>query len=140
MKAQEQANLAIAVAQIQSIKGVRKMFKNIAKLGSVVFVVGLLSACAGSTSYHQYLMSGQVVDVVDKNEVVLCIGTEDSAETGQKLAVYRVTSENYQEGMPTYRRERAGEITIDSIIDKHFARASVNSGDVKLHDIVELEK
>ncbi len=115
------------------------MFKSIAKTGSVLFIIGLLTACAGSTSYHKYLMRGQVVDV-DKNEVVLCIGTEDGAETGQELAVYRVTSDNYEEGQPSYRRERTGEITIDSIIDNHFARASVNSGDVKPHDIVELEK
>ena len=48
--------------------------------------------------------------------------------------VYKVAVE---EGGDVYRRDYAGQIKIDSIVDSHFARANVISGLVKKHDVTE---
>ncbi len=140
MNNHEQANLAIAVSQTQSIKGVNEMFKRITKYSCVLFIIGLLTACAGSPIFHKAFMRGQVVGV-EGNEVVLCIGSKDGAQVDQTLKVYRIVNENAtEEGGDLFKRDYIGEVVIGSIVDEHFARASVNSGDVKLHDVVELEK
>lgn len=116
------------------------MFKHIAKFGSVFVFIGLLTACAGSPFYHEMFMRGQVVGI-EENEVVLCIGSKDGAQKGQTLKVYRVAYvPNVTEGDVSYKRDYIGEIAIDSIVNDHFARANVSSGDIKLHDVVELEK
>lgn len=39
-----------------------------------------------------------------------------------------------------FKKNYIGEVVIGSIVNDHFARASVNSGDVKPHDVVELEE
>ena len=140
MKNHEQFLLPIVAPQTRSIKGVHKMFKNIAKFGSVLVVVGLLAACAGSPIYHKAIMRGQVVGV-EANEVVLCIGSKDGAQVGQTLEVYRVVNESRtSERGDLFKKNYIGEVVIGSIVDDHFARASVNSGDVKKHDVVELKK
>ena len=137
----EQDKLPMVVSQTQSIKEVRKMFKTIAKYGSVLVIIGLLTACAGNSIFHGYFMRGQVVDV-EENEVVLCIGSKDGAKEGQTLDVYRfvVNKGATQEGDDPYRRNYIGEVVIGSVVNEHFARASVNSGEVKLHDVVELKQ
>ncbi len=116
------------------------MFKPIAKFFPVVFVVGLLTACVGSSFQHEKLMKGQIVGA-DEGEVVVCIGKEDGAKEGQTLKVYRYAYGNTagEEGF-TYKRNYIGEVVIDAIVDDHFARASVSSGDVTLHDVIELEE
>ncbi len=116
------------------------MFKSIAKYSSVLFIVGVLTACAGSPIYHKMLMRGQIVGV-EENEVVLCIGSKDGAEIDQTLKVYRIVNENRaEEKANLFKRVYTGEVVIGSVIDEHFARASVSSGDVKLHDVVELDR
>ncbi len=142
MKNHEHYNLPTTTSQTRSIKGVFQMSKNIAKFAAVVAFSGLLflTACAENPYYHENFMRGQVVGV-DDNEVVLCIGNKDGAQVGQTLDAYRVKYVNsVQEGDSGYKRDYIGEVAINTIVNDHFARASVNSGDVRLHDIVELKK
>ncbi len=140
MKNHKQFTLPIIASQTQPITGVSKMFKDIAKFSAVLVFIGLLTACAGNSLLHNYIMRGQVVGV-EENDVILCIGSHDGAQVGQVLEVYRVVNENrfYEKG-DLFKKNYIGEVVIGSIVDDHFARASVNSGDVKMHDIVELEK
>ncbi len=144
MKNYEQLTLAIVVPQTRLIRGVHKMFKNIAKFGSVLVIIGLLTACAGSPIYHKTFMRGQIVGV-EESDVVLCIGSNDGAQVGQTLDVYRISNVNPTlelgaEGSSAFKREFIGEVVISDVVDDHFARASVNSGDVEMHDVVELKK
>ena len=58
----------------------------------VVLSVGLLGGCA-SQVYHDYIMSGQVVTVDDKQAVV-CVSDTDGLKEHQVFNVYRNLSEN----------------------------------------------
>ncbi len=140
MKDHEHFNFTFVASQTGSITGVSKMFKDIAKFGSILVVVGLLTACVGNPLHHNYIMRGQVVGE-EQNDVVICIGRHDGAQVGQVLEVYRVVKENrVHDRADLFKRNFIGEVVIDTVVDDHFARASVNSGDVKLHDVVELKK
>jgi hypothetical protein len=116
------------------------MLNKIVKISFMVAFVGLLSACAGSQFYHENIMRGQVVGI-DDDEVVVCIGSEDGAETGQELQVYRYVWEGaVEEGDDSYRVDYVGTLQIKSVVNDHFARAISTKGNVKKHDIVELKK
>jgi len=116
------------------------MLNKIAKLSVILIFVGFLAACAGSPIYHENIMRGQVVGI-DSDEVVICIGSEDGAETGQELQVYRYVWEGaVEEGDDDYRVDYVGALKIKSIVNDHFARAISTKGIVKKHDIVELKK
>jgi hypothetical protein len=116
------------------------MLNKISKYCFLLIVVGFLAACTGSSFYHENFMRGQVVGV-DKNEVVICVGSRDGAKQGQALSAYRVEyEETTQEGDDGLRREYVGEVIIDTIIDEHFARASISTGNIMKYDIVELKK
>lgn len=90
---------------------------------------------------HTWIMRGQVVQMAN-GEAVLCIGKADGAKPGQTLIVARAESiPNPQTKAGTgFRKREVGAVTIVNIIDDHFARANVTKGDVKLHDIVELQQ
>tara|TARA_R110002074_G_scaffold142621_1_gene289261 strand:- start:5407 stop:5757 length:351 start_codon:yes stop_codon:yes gene_type:complete len=116
------------------------MFNKISKYCFVLIFVGFLASCTGSPFYHENFMRGQVVGV-DNNEVVICIGSKDGAKKGQALSAYRVEyNESTEEGDDVLSREYIGEVVIDSIINEHFARASISTGSVMKYDIVELKK
>ena len=88
---------------------------------------------------HSLLMRGQIVDITG-DIATLCIGKADGAQPGQILDVYRAVPVSIpQKGnAPAFRRQEIGHVRIDSIVDDHFARASVIGGKVANHDIVEL--
>lgn len=116
------------------------MLNKIVKVSYLVAFVGLLTACSGSQFYHENIMRGQVVGI-DNDEVVVCIGSEDGAETGQELQVYRYVWEGaVEEGDDDYRVDYVGTLQIKSVVNDHFARAISTKGNVKKHDIVELKK
>ena len=116
------------------------MFKKVVKLSFMVVFVGLLTACSGSQFYHENIMRGQVVGI-DNDEVVICIGSEDGAEEGQELQVYRYVWEGaVEEGDDDYRIDPIGTLQIKSVVNDHFARAISTKGDVMKHDMVELKK
>lgn len=103
-------------------------------------VLGFLAGCANSPFYHQNFMRGQVVSVSDSSAVV-CIGSYKDELIGKTLNVYNI--EYYvgtQEGDDGFRRDLVGAIKIDSIINEHFARATVISGPVAKNNMVELAR
>jgi hypothetical protein len=61
--------------------------------------------------------------------------------SGQVLDVARVVPTNpAPKSVPTFTRRDIGHVRIDSIVDEHFARASIVSGAPQVHDIVELRR
>lgn len=118
------------------------------RLNFIIFICfALIVGCAGLKSAgHKYLMSGQILKVMDNKQVYLCIGSKHGATVGQELAVYRnienstYKSSEYQSGAPKmlFDRKDVGKITISEIVNEHYSIARVVSGDVKINDIVEL--
>lgn len=89
---------------------------------------------------HSLFMRGHIVDIRD-GVVTLCIGRADGASPGQVLDVARVVQTvSAPKSVPTFTRRDIGHVRIDSIVDDHFARASVVNGTPQLHDIVELRR
>ena len=114
------------------------------KLGLAVitsFVVLGLTACSTfSHARHEYIMRGQVISA-EGNNVYLCVGNRDGAQVGQELAVNRVSSRpgSPKASMPIFTRTLVGRVRIGEIVDEHFAKALVLTGDVQTNDVVELE-
>ncbi|MCF8706929.1 hypothetical protein [Rhizorhapis sp. SPR117] len=89
---------------------------------------------------HSVFMRGTVVRAVG-NDLVVCTGSADGAEAGQELTVYRVSEHPHgPKGPPIFQRTQVGTVRIHGVIDEHFANASVVSGTVMRHDIVELQR
>ncbi len=91
------------------------------------------------TAYHGYVMRGSIVDVVD-SEAYLCIGSADGARVGQELNVHRIRQSSTNPKMPSFQRIDVGKVKITAIVDEHFAKALVVSGNVEKNDIVELKQ
>ena len=121
-----------------NLKGEFNVLKKIVKINFLVMFVVFLTACSGNQFYHEYIMRAQVVGI-DNDEVIVCIGTEDGAEEGQELEVYRYVWEGaVEEGDSDYRVDHVGTLKIKSVVNDHFARAISTEGDVRKHDMVEL--
>jgi hypothetical protein len=91
---------------------------------------------------HEYVVRGQVISAAGKN-VYLCVGKRGGAQVGQELAVNRVSLKppaNPKTGTPTFARTPVGRVKIAEIVDEHFAKAAVMSGDVQANDVAELER
>ena len=93
-------------------------------------------ACQSAhNAHHGYLMRGSIVDKSAEG-VVLCIGSKDGATVGQQLSVIKVTQGNPK---GVFLKQKVGVVTITAIIDEHFAKATVKTGQAELGQIVELE-
>jgi hypothetical protein len=103
---------------------------------SVMFMVILLTSCVtmGKT-HHKYLMKGNIIETYN-SDIYLCIGSNDGAEVGQELDVYKITI--ISKARSTFQREHIGKVKITEIVDEHFAKAKVISGKAEKNDIVEL--
>lgn len=103
-----------------------------------LFGVALLGAQAAMAAGigHSFFMRGQVVDK-DAAGTVICIGSADGAKVGQVLEVYRIKRTHGK--MPNYGRTLTGHVTVDRIVDEHFAHATVTDGTASVNDIVELQ-
>lgn len=116
-------------------------FYLIAVLSSVLLAI---SACSSMQSArHEYLMRGQVVEITG-SEAVVCIGSQDGAQVGQELTVYKLVSRN-SGGSPKnsalrWERIKVGSVRIMQVIDEHFATARVISGPVEVNHVVELNR
>ncbi len=118
----------------------RNQIAAIAGVMSLLFALAPRAAGAEGGAYHRYIMKGAVVEVSSAS-VYLCIGTADGAQVGEELAVVRVKRVARGGGKgqaPKFERIAIGRIRIDAIVDEHYARATVLSGKVRKHDIVEL--
>lgn len=98
--------------------------------------LALAGACQSAHNVrHGYLMRGSIVEK-NAEGVVLCIGSKDGAAPGQELSVVKVT-----QGTPkgTFVKQKVGIVKITAIIDEHFAKATVKTGQAEMGQIVELE-
>ncbi|MCR9145532.1 MAG: hypothetical protein NXI24_25050 [bacterium] len=110
-----------------------------AVIATAIIASGSSSCSSVSPLFHEYMMSGNIVDVLDDNVVVVCIGTADGAKEGQTLIVHR--TESYEGGggdYVTYGRVEVGKVRVQSIINEHYARAEVVAGEVEKYDHVQL--
>jgi predicted small secreted protein len=109
-----------------------------AVLTAVVLGTAACSTLGGAG--HRYLMRGQVVEVAG-SEVVLCVGSRDGATAGQELTVYKLVSSNVggPKNPTRWEKVRVGTVRIGQVVDEHFARAEVTSGDVQVNNVVELK-
>jgi hypothetical protein len=115
------------------------MSKVIAKISLILVMVGALGACSSNQFYHENMMRGQIVRAAG-DEVVLCIGGQGDAVKGMTFNVFDVSySGSMTEGNDNYVVEHTGTVTINEVIDEHFARGTVKSGVVEKNDIVELD-
>jgi len=107
----------------------------------MLLVLSLAFATAANAAgfAHKYVMRGQVLDVQD-NTLVVCIGTEDGAQVGQVLSVVRhkPAPHKHKSTARTFVRTDIGKVRITSIVDEHYAEATVVDGDVKVNDSVKL--
>jgi len=88
---------------------------------------------------HTVFMAGSVIGA-SADGIYLCIGTADGAEPGQVLNVVRVTRDrrvNPKQGVRIHR-ERVGTVRVGTIVDQHFAQATILDGKVEKGDIVRL--
>lgn len=110
-----------------------------AVLAAIVLGTAACSSLQGAG--HQYLMRGQVVEVTG-NEAVLCVGYRDGAEVSQEMTAYKLVSSNV--GGPRnptrWEKVQTGTVRIRQVVDEHFARAEVTSGDIQVNNMVELER
>ena len=72
----------------------------------------------------------------------MSLRTADGATKGQRLSAYRFISTTKpipRANTTTFTREKTGTVEIVEIVDEHYARARVLSGDVHEGNMVELE-
>ena len=88
-----------------------------------------------------YIMSGQVVTVDDKQAVV-CVSDTDGLKEHQVFNVYRTVYDPtaISEGENSYSREFVGKIRLGKTKDKHFAEAIVLDGEITRYDMVEFDR
>ena len=116
------------------------MLNKISKVMVLVVFSVVLAGCANSDFSHKYLMRGQVIASSSDN-IVVCVGLDDGATVGQELIAYRFFETNFSgEGDEIYERRNIGKVKIVKIINEHYAKVSVIEGNVKKHDMVQLNK
>lgn len=97
-------------------------------------------AAAAQGVGHSFFMRGTIVAMSGRIPTI-CVGKADGAAVGQTLTVVRVrAAAGGKPGSPTFRRTDVGTIRITSLVDDHFARASVISGSPAKNDLVELRR
>lgn len=112
----------------------------ITSLGIVALFI--LTSCASlEKAGHNYIMRGKILESTGDG-VYLCIGSADGATIGQELNVYRYTkvANPQNRAKSNFRREETGKVKITDIVDEHYAKAKILSGDAKDNYIVELHK
>lgn len=117
------------------------MKSNFIVMSLCVIALSIITSCASlEIARHNYIMRGQILASTGQ-EVYLCIGSSDGAEVGQKYKVYKFESmPNIKTNQPYFRREETGTVIITEIIDEHYAKAKIQTGEAKQNYIVELSK
>ena len=87
------------------------------------------------TMRHRVFMRGQILDV-EGGTAYLCLGTEQGAKVGDVLTVRRYVSIGGARG-GRYRVDNIGTVQITEVFS-HMANAKILKGDVKVHDVVDL--
>ena len=106
-----------------------------------IIALSLITSCASlETARHNYIMRGQILESTSGG-VYLCIGSADGAEVGQEYKVYKfVRMQDLKPMQPNYKREETGTVKITEIVDEHYAKAKILTGEAKENYIVELHK
>lgn len=103
----------------------------------------IMTSCAGlEKAEHKYIMKGSILESASEG-VYLCIGSADGATVGQELNVYKyvkIPGAGKSSVPPNFRREETGKVKITEIVDEHYAKAKVLTGEAKENSIVELHK
>jgi len=109
-----------------------------------VFIAILFMFAAGCATMqaaeHKYFMKGQILHVSDA-EAYLCIGSAEGAKAGQEFPVYRyimLPGAGPKQTAPSFKREAVGSVKITEVVDVHYAKAAILSGDIKVNDVAEL--
>ena len=84
-------------------------------------------------------MRGKILESTDEG-LYLCIGSADGAKEGQEYKVYKFVRKSGTKSQPNYRREETGTIKITNIVDEHYAKAKILTGEAKENYIVELDR
>lgn len=112
-------------------------------LGALALALFLpvVSAADEPSVYHRYLMKGSIIEKKG-DQLYLCVGTNDGAKVGQELDVVRArrAPSGGKSGIVRFERKQVGRLRIEEIVDEHFARARLLSGEGKKGDLVELKE
>ena len=112
-------------------------------IGCLLAWTAIMAGCANlDSARHEYIMRGQILEVSD-NEAYLCIGRKDGAEVGQEYTVYnfrKTLLRNEKSPQFTYIKEKTGTVKLIEIVDEHFAKAKILTGEAKVNDVVELSR
>lgn len=105
-----------------------------------IIMLTLITGCATfQTAKHQYIMRGQILESTDDG-IYLCIGSADGAKAGQEYKVYKFVRTPGTKSQPNYRKVETGTIKIIDIVDEHYAKAKILTGEAKENYIVELDR
>lgn len=101
----------------------------------------VMGGCAMmGTVRHEYFMRGQILDV-NNNIAYLCIGSSDGASVGQELTVHRFEKiPGTSRAKSSFKKVETGKIKIIEIVDEHYAKAEVVTGEVKVNYTAELKR
>jgi len=105
------------------------------RIVSTVLLTALMSACSSSPFYHKVFMRGQIVGV-DGDQVVFCIGSDTGASIGEEFVANRYTYEENGENGEYYGTIEVGSVVVREIVNVHFAKGVISSGDVTKYDIL----
>ena len=108
----------------------------------VILLAGMCCPTVGTgqpfeAARHKFFMRGQVLEVAD-GKVYLCLGTEQGAQVGQVFTVTRYVNIGGARG-GHYRIDPVGTVKITEV-ESHMAWAKIITGDVKVHDVVDLKE
>ena len=75
---------------------------------------------------------------VDDDQVVFCIGKETGASIGEEFVAYRYTYEDYYDESDNeyYDTIEVGTVVVREIVNEHFAKGVISSGEVTKYDIL----
>lgn len=111
-------------------------------LGWILAAVAVASVggCAGGKSVrHEFVMQGQVL-ASDTNGILVCVGRQNGAESGQILNVVRYSrTTGGNPKAPPFRREQVGQVRIVEVVDDHYAQVTITSGQAQVGDMVVLD-
>lgn len=118
------------------------MISKILSSGAAFLIVAAMSGgcTTAEKAYHSYIMRGSIV-AKQQNKVTLCIGTKDGAKPGQVLTVYRIVSTAGPSKVPAnHTKEAIGKVSIEAVVDEHFATATIVSGSADVGQVAELQR
>ena len=120
-----------------------RVMRNKKVVNTVLMILLIAMGCATvwaqgplETMRHKVFMRGQILDV-EHGTAYLCLGTEQAAKVGDVLTVRRYVNIGGGRAGGHYRVENIGTVQITEVFS-HMANAKILNGDVKAHDVLDL--